>query len=384
MIMIMGTLLLSFTLVEFGLARYYGSTVNQVSHTTFDAALGWRLTPGTYQMKPSHSLMKHEVFINEHNLRNRPIKDPPGSDARRIMILGDSFTFAISSPSEEMFTVMLENSLNEQGRYEVINAGVPGYGTAQEMLFMKEMAAKKLVADVYVLMFFVNDVLDNLRQGEYGSAAPAQPGFELQEDGTLKLTHRPRKEHSGNFVPAPTSRFYTIELLSSRAKSFLQTKPGYVEKLRGLGIKPKLWRMPSLISGWYVDETLKPGVRLTKALIKEIRDEAQRNNAVLFVGIIPSPIQVYPAAYDQVLRASLAGNTAVDEYLKDRARPQQIVSQICGELNIPCLDLLPILNQNNSKELYIPADGHFSTEGHAVAARELGQFVIEQLGRKGK
>ena len=69
--------------------------------------------------------------------------------------------------------------------------------------------------------------------------------------------------------------------------------------------------------GWYVDETTEPGVPLMKALIKEIRDEAYRNNAVLLVGVIPSPFQVYPDVYDHMLKGTYAGNKAVASYLKE-------------------------------------------------------------------
>jgi hypothetical protein len=112
----------------------------------------------------------------------------------RIVILGDSFTFAVTVLNEKSFPVLLENILRVSGHYEVINTGVPGYGTAQEMLLMKELTGKKVVGGVYLLMISVNDIPDNLRLGEYGTAekAPAQPGFELGEDGALKRTHIPR------------------------------------------------------------------------------------------------------------------------------------------------------------------------------------------------
>ena len=56
-------------------------------------------------------------------------------------------------------------------------------------------------------------------------------------------------------------------------------------------------RMPSLILGWYVDETTEPGV--------------------LLVGVIPSPFQVYPDVYDDTLKGTYAGNKAVASYLKE-------------------------------------------------------------------
>ena len=45
------------------------------------------------------------------------------------------------------------------------------------------------------------------------------------------------------------------------------------------------------------------------------------------------------------------------------------------------LDLLPVLIQNNAKELCIPADGYFTKEGHAVVAQQLATFVIKHSGR---
>ena len=58
--------------------------------------------------------------------------------------------------------MLLENILRVSGHYEVINTGVPGYGTAQEMLLMKELTGKKVVRGVYLLMISVNDILDNI------------------------------------------------------------------------------------------------------------------------------------------------------------------------------------------------------------------------------
>src|SRR5438067_6363094 len=149
-IMIGLTIVVCFALLEFGLARYYQSTESHIAVTTFDPTLGWRLRPGSYSVKPSCT-SRHQVSINEYGLRNRPVSARAASDTKRIVILGDSFTFASAVPNEKSFPVVLENVLSESGHYEVINGGVSGYGTAQEMLLMKELTSKKIVGDVYVL-----------------------------------------------------------------------------------------------------------------------------------------------------------------------------------------------------------------------------------------
>src|SRR2546426_163858 len=104
--------------VEFGLATYYHSTDDQISYTTFDLTLGWRLRPGTYWVKPSHTFRRHQVQINEYGLRNGRITGP-AKDVRRLIFLGDSFTFGLATRTEDTFPVLLENLLNRTGHYEV-------------------------------------------------------------------------------------------------------------------------------------------------------------------------------------------------------------------------------------------------------------------------
>jgi len=139
-IMIGLTIVVCFALLEFGLARYYQSTESHIAVTTFDPTLGWRLRPGSYSVKPSYTFRHHQVSINEYGLRNRPVSARAASDTKRIVILGDSFTFASAVPNENTFPVILETILSGGGHYEVINAGVRGYGTMRRNFIFLQMA----------------------------------------------------------------------------------------------------------------------------------------------------------------------------------------------------------------------------------------------------
>src|SRR6266576_1173654 len=112
-IMIGLTIVVCFALLEFGLARFYHSTESRIPITTFDPTLGWRLRPGSYSVKPSYAFKRHQVSINEYGLRNRPVSARATSDTKRIVILGDSFTFAGAVPNDKSFPVILENILVE-------------------------------------------------------------------------------------------------------------------------------------------------------------------------------------------------------------------------------------------------------------------------------
>jgi len=384
-IMIGLTFALSFTLLEYGLATYYQSTETHVASVVFDPVLGWRLRPGVYWIKPLNAFREHEVYINEYGLRADHIVRAATNDVKRIVILGDSFTFATQIPTESTFPVLIENRLNQSRPFEIVNAGVPGYGTAQELLFMKELARKNVVGDVYLLMIFINDIMDNLRL-DYGTGlgTPAQPGFSLGQDGRLALTHSPRKEYSTHFIAPQRARpgLLTAEVVRNRISIFLQTRPNLVNLLNRVGFRPEISRMPSLINGWYEDEVLVQGIPLTKALIEAIKKEAERNHAVLLASLIPSPIQVYPRVYDPILKRTFGDNKSINSYFNDPTRPQRMIAAMCEELKIPFLDLYPILRRHDDKELFIPVDGHFDRDGHALVAQHLSSFILEN-GRTG-
>ncbi len=377
------SLVFSVAILEFGLARFYAITEDGKAEMSFDPTLGWRLLPGVRWTKPDHTLSAHAVSINQLGLRNREITPERQPEGTRVILLGDSFTFAKAVRGEESFPSLLEERLNQVDRFEVINAGVPGYGTAQELLLMQDLSNKQIVGDVYVLMFFLNDILDNLRL-DYSNLeeTPARPGFAILNDGELKQVAFPRKAYSESLVPAPTgpTNFKTVEVVKRQLASFVQSKPWFVDLITKMGFEQKVPRMPGVVNGWYRDDVLKVGVPLTRALIKRIQEEAIRNGAKLFVSIIPSPFDVYPKTYHPLLKNTFPNDKNLLDYLVDQTRPQRIIGTICQELQIPFLDLLPSLHSVNDMELYFPLEGHLTQEGHAVVARELAAFIEKHLG----
>lgn len=374
-----------FSLEMFG--RFYYSNLTEIANKMFDPTLGWRLKPGQYLIKPSHTLKKHYIHINDLGLRNRNISSSLIKDKKRILILGDSFTYASCVREEIIFSTQLEKIINKiyENKYEIINSGVPGYGTAQELLMMKYLSHNSITCDVYLLMIFTNDILDNLRL-QYGSLHEnfAQPGFVISNEGTLELKHLPQKKVSHlseNFVPVKkTSKKIKItEILKTKIQSFLQTKPDLIRILNKFGIDAKFPRMPGVLNGWYMEDVLDIGVPLLEALIKEIKYEANKSGAKVLIGIIPSSIQVYPDSYGQLLKRTFPNNPQIQTFLEDITRPQDIIIRICQKSKIPYLDLYPIFYENNDKEMFIPGDGHFNDTGHTIAAHSLAEFIIQNI-----
>src|SRR5262249_36376902 len=161
----------SLGLLEIGLRIYYTDTQSS-NWSEFHPMRGWALIPGHYWVKPLQRLTSFPVTINAFGLRDLDAT-PRARGAARIVVLGDSFTFAKETSTEKMFTRQLQDLLDTRMTgVEVMNAGVPGYGTSQELLFERELHDRHGIdAQMYVLMFFTNDILDNLRLS-YGNLAP--------------------------------------------------------------------------------------------------------------------------------------------------------------------------------------------------------------------
>lgn len=191
---------------------------------TSDPNTGWITAPNLrirfdVDKPPLHFL----ADTNTLGLRGDSDIPPKAPDELRIVVLGDSFTWGIGVESKETFPSALERRLRDKiaRPIRVINAGMPSYGTEQELAFHRAYS-EKLGADMVVLAFYVNDDGDNasrfLFSGGYLWQDPVlifgQPSFlvELVVHRSLILAERagwlssPRKRDT---------RARTLELIRS-------------------------------------------------------------------------------------------------------------------------------------------------------------------------
>jgi len=117
-----------------------------------------------YELRPNLDVKFTNVRVTTSSCGmrgpERPRIKPPNT--YRIALLGDSFAFGWGVPQDLTFAQVLEDALNQltggSPRVEVINLGVPGYSTFQEVSSLKD---KGLLFDPdAVLLFFVHNDFD--------------------------------------------------------------------------------------------------------------------------------------------------------------------------------------------------------------------------------
>ena len=116
-----------------------------------------------FELRP-HLEMKfgpNQLRTNKEGLRedrDYPVERAPGS--LRILGIGDSGMFGWACEQDETMLAVLETNLNHRGDgvlYEVINTGVPGYNTQQEVLALKSKWMKYR-PDIVIVGWSDNDI----------------------------------------------------------------------------------------------------------------------------------------------------------------------------------------------------------------------------------
>src|SRR5215831_2720375 len=152
-----------------------------------DPLTGLRLRPNTsgWYRKEGQAY----VATNSQGLRDseRPLTKPSGT--YRILMLGDSYPEALQVNVEIAFWRLLEQRLEacafkSAKHIDVINLGVSGFGTGQE-LRMLQTRGLAYQPDLVILAFFPgNDVRNNSRELEPDKM---RPFYLLDAGGTLRL-----------------------------------------------------------------------------------------------------------------------------------------------------------------------------------------------------
>lgn len=191
--LVWGAIGFSLGLIEilFRLLIPYGVTPDPI-WLDYGEATPWRLYTGWswrnngffFASSPDEFLMP--IRINSHGLRDREYTYEKAEGVYRILIVGDSVTYAQEVPLEQTWHELLESRLNQSdGRtVEIIAAGVGGWSTDQELLYLRHEGCR-YQPDLIILQFTLNDPIGNT------SSNLPKPYFTISPDGQLALERFP-------------------------------------------------------------------------------------------------------------------------------------------------------------------------------------------------
>ncbi|HEX8180961.1 MAG TPA: SGNH/GDSL hydrolase family protein [Pyrinomonadaceae bacterium] len=402
LLVVCGSILFALMLGEVAL-RIAGYTY-PVFYTT-DNARGYALRPcmqGWYRKEG-----EAYVSINCQGLRDREhaFQKPPNT--LRIAVVGDSYAEALQVPVEDAFWAVLERRLQAcpalgARKVEVINFGVSGYGTAQELITLEQQVWAYQPDVVLLAVTTNNDITDNVRALKKTDEIP----YFILRDGQLTLddsfrTNRAFRlrnswlNRAGRWLRDSlrviqaihqTQHALKARLDAHRARTAQTAQParpnaaaqpaaqqGAADPNGGatgeeLGADNLVYRQPR-------DEVWQDAWRVTEALVVRMRDEVQSHGAQFVVVTLSNGIQIYP---DRTAREAFAARLGVPDLLY----PDTRIHMLCTRENIPVLTLAPQLQlYADEHKVFLHGfghdlgNGHWNQTGHHLA----GELIAQQL-----
>lgn len=131
----------------------YDSNRTQLAIDKFHPVLGWTLRENVRDAKLSEST------VNSNSQGVRGLREYPlaKGHATRVVVIGDSYTFGEGVNDDQTFSADLERLLDNS---EVLNLGVHGYGTDQQLLRL-QIDGVKYRPDVVLLGYYEDDIARN-------------------------------------------------------------------------------------------------------------------------------------------------------------------------------------------------------------------------------
>lgn len=335
-VLVIASLLASLLLLELAI-RFY-SALAFPKMMVLDERLGWK-----------HAKSREKVFVNEYGQKARVVQNAHGNrgpqieysrqeNKYRILILGDSFTEGAQVDEADLFSAHLQRNMTN---VEIINAGVGGYSTVQEYLYLVSEGIK-YNPDLVLLMVFENDFRENCLP--YYPVFGPRP-FARTVGTEVEIVDTPDGAEFVKFLMPFPFRFQ----LSRHSYLFYFLNTEVYQKLFASSMRKLLQQDQEKLSN-SCDK-----YRIFEYLIVKIDLLLKAREAEFGLVLIPSR------------EAVTKGNSQI----------YAPVTELCRKRNLHCLNLLEqfaVLTQSGA-QLYFPVDIHWTKDGHRIAAEEIANFI---------
>jgi lysophospholipase L1-like esterase len=252
-----------------------------------------------------------------------------------MLVLGDSIVFGLGVTAEDAFPRALERILAKRlGRpVEVINGGVPGYGTLQEIKLFEESVEKLRPQVVLLTLAVFNDVTDNIK-------------FSVPEK---------------RWTNTPQPIYLPIRWLRQNSQIYLMTR-----RYRSGVSAEKMMDIHALTPS---NATVR-GLEITERSLGSFAEIAKKHGIKFGIVMAPAQKQVSPQLWNETLREH-----GLDGDLYSYDMPNRRFADYARREGLPLLDLLPVLRAGHDG---IYENEHWNPQGHTLVAEAIAGFLWPQ------
>ncbi len=300
---------------------------------------------------------------NSFGLKDKEYLVEKSGNVYRILLFGDSFTFGQMLPNNYTLPKQIERKLNDvsEDSIEVINFGVCGLNTFQEMMFYSQFG-QKFNPDMVVLVWCTGDnALNGYRLADLDYFLEYQTIRRINKrtDGSVVLGHA--VVEGKNKSVQVNAKIEKKDSLQSKMYRFFrkELERFYIVNVFGGRIRNLFFKLGLNISVWEQEaffDTNREGFKLCFNSIKEM-DRLCRYTGRRFVVII------YP-------RMQLLNKDYYNERLYKK------VEKFCNENDIICLNMFDSFRGRNQGKLRVALnDCHPSKLANDIASDTVAHFI---------
>lgn len=305
--------------------------VNDIPLAKTDPVLGYVNNPGA---------IAHVVgpeFTVDYQITEQGFRDPaihtvdaePG--VVRILLVGDSYTVGHGVQYEQSWPALVREYFKRDGKsVEIINAGVAGYSTTQEVLYLEQLL-EKYHPQIAVIGFVTHDVATNRPIDESGAVANIAEGAAVSVGAEKK------------------SSLHSVALL----KRILISNDYLYSRVYVSTSRRKWYEVPP--SDWLADQ-----FEITRSLLARAAELCRQTDTDLVVLSMPQLFQVLVEAKGMNIEGLDVKNT--DSVFTSFSKEERFTW-------IPALPDLAAEYAQDGEDLYYRMDGHFNSRGNKVFAR---------------
>jgi hypothetical protein len=364
------------------------------SFYTYDRDCGWTTKPDTagWQIQEGGAYLR----INHDGLRGPDYALAKPRDTLRVAVLGDSFTEAQQVAEQDTFCAVAQRRIQSvmslevvrgdaiavpYRRVEVMNFGCDGYGTAQELITLRDRVWRYSPDIVVLAVFTGNDIRNNSVTLEGDKCRPF-----YVFDGPNLVLGGPFEDSfwfRSNCMMRFESRHSQVLNMLGDANSVLR------RRLRAAWSGPKLIPTRPALSEPGLDDAIyqpppnavwREAWRVTDAEIRMVQRDVADHHARLLVVTLANGIQDDPDPVERQHYTHFVGAT-------DLFRPDDHIRDLGAQNGFAVLNLAPLMQRYaEAHHVYLhgfsntrPGIGHWNAEGHHEAGELIAQRLIELL-----
>jgi hypothetical protein len=353
---------------------------------TYDELRGIALRP----YKEGWYRNEGEAYLQINSLGYRDvehsIEKPPGTF--RIAVLGDSFTEARQVALEDTFWSYLGKNLNTcttltGKKIEVLNFGIGGYGTTQELLTLQHHVWQFNPDLVLLAVLTGNDIVNNSKEFmSHGSWRDDLRPFHVFKNGELVLDNSFRNIgwHTlwRRYLLYEGVHYLRILEIINRARRVWKSKPRKKSNVKDaniteVGLTPSVYSPPKT-AAW------KEAWLITEKLFSLINQDVREHDAIFVLTTLTNGKQVHP---DTAVREKFRTKFG-DE---DLFYPERRIRSIGEKYGFPVITMAERLQQVATQEgIFLHGFnktrmgvGHWNENGHRLAGEILVKDICAKL-----